>query len=222
VDERDHGGNPDWVSVTSFNEWHEGSMIEPATSTPPTVIPYVTYNGAYGTGGTASETAYLDRTRYWVSKFDTIGPVIPPRGGNLALHKTATASGSQGGFPASNSTDGNTGAYWESTKNAFPQTLTVDLAAAASTGKVVLKLPSATAWGARKQALSVLGSTNGSTFTTLVASGGYTFDPASANTVTTSRQAASGICESPPPATPADPRASSASSRSTPAERPPW
>jgi hypothetical protein len=29
------GGNPDWVSVMSFNEWHEGSMIEQATSTPP-------------------------------------------------------------------------------------------------------------------------------------------------------------------------------------------
>jgi hypothetical protein len=178
------GGNPDWVSVTSFNEWHEGSMIEPATATPPTAIPYLTYNGAYGTSGTASETAYLDRTRYWVSKFDTNGPVTPPPSGNLALHKTATASGTQGGYPASNSTDGNTGTYWESTNNAFPQTLTVDLGAAASTGKVVLKLPPTTAWGARTQTLSVLGSTDGSGFTTLVASRGYTFDPASGNTAT--------------------------------------
>ena len=29
------GGRPTWVSVTSFNEWHEGSVIEPASSTPP-------------------------------------------------------------------------------------------------------------------------------------------------------------------------------------------
>ena len=29
------GGAPTWVSVTSFNEWHEGSILEPARSNPP-------------------------------------------------------------------------------------------------------------------------------------------------------------------------------------------
>jgi hypothetical protein len=48
--------------------------------TPDGSIPYLTYSGAYGTNGTAPENAYLDRTRYWVSKFDTIGPVTPPEG----------------------------------------------------------------------------------------------------------------------------------------------
>jgi hypothetical protein len=178
------GGNPDWVSVTSFNEWHEGSMIEPASATPPTVIPYQTYDGAYGTSGTASENAYLDRTRYWVSKFDPISPVTPPAGGNLALRKTATASGTQGGFPAGNATDGNTGTYWESTNNAFPQSIQVDLGAATGVGRAVLTLPPSTAWGARTQTLSVLGSTDGTTFTTLVPSTGYRFDPATGNTAT--------------------------------------
>ncbi|HZJ62444.1 MAG TPA: hypothetical protein VFD36_02910 [Kofleriaceae bacterium] len=37
---------------------------------------------------------------------------------------------------------------------------------------------------ARTQTLSLLGSTDGSTFTTLVASRGATFDPASSNTAT--------------------------------------
>ncbi|WP_203972350.1 discoidin domain-containing protein [Planotetraspora silvatica] len=61
--------SPSWVSVTSFNEWHEGSVIEPAASNPPAGFGYETFQGAYGTTGTASETAYLDRTRYWIGRF---------------------------------------------------------------------------------------------------------------------------------------------------------
>lgn len=56
------GGVPTWVSVTSFNEWHEGSTIEPADSTPPAGFGYETYSGAFGKTGAAAETAYLDRT----------------------------------------------------------------------------------------------------------------------------------------------------------------
>ena len=58
----------DWISITSFNEWHEGSVIEPASSNPPAGNGYLTFQGAYGTSGTASETAYLDRTRYWIER----------------------------------------------------------------------------------------------------------------------------------------------------------
>ncbi|MFF2848043.1 ThuA domain-containing protein [Streptomyces sp. NPDC058001] len=64
------GGSPTWVSVTSFNEWHEGSSIEPADDTPPTGHAYQTYNGAYGRTGPAAETAYLDRTAYWTARFE--------------------------------------------------------------------------------------------------------------------------------------------------------
>jgi hypothetical protein len=67
------GGSPNWITVTSFNEWHEGSQIEPATSTPPAGFDYLSYDGAYGTTGTASQTAYLDRTRFWVGQFDHTG-----------------------------------------------------------------------------------------------------------------------------------------------------
>ncbi|MFE5812778.1 ThuA domain-containing protein [Streptomyces sp. NPDC056479] len=63
------GGSPTWVSVTSFNEWHEGSSIEPADSTPPAGHGYQTYSGAYGQTGAAAQTAYLDRTAYWVDRF---------------------------------------------------------------------------------------------------------------------------------------------------------
>jgi len=49
--------------------------------------------------------------------------------------------------------------------------------------RVVLKLPIA-GWGARTQTLSLLGSTDGAAFTTLVASRSATFRPASSNTAT--------------------------------------
>ena len=61
-------------------------------------------------------------------------------------------------------------------------TLTVDLGSAQSAGRIVVQLPAT--WGSRSQTLSVLGSTDGSTFTTVKASAAYTFDPASTNTVT--------------------------------------
>jgi hypothetical protein len=82
------GGVPTWVSVTSFNEWHEGSVIEPASSAPPAGFGYQTFDGAYGRTGAAAETAYLDRTAYWAAEFEA------RRGGqptNLALNRTATS-----------------------------------------------------------------------------------------------------------------------------------
>src|ERR1022692_1871130 len=45
-------------------------------------------------------------------------------------------------------------------------------------------LPPSTAWATRAQTLSVLGSSNGSSWTTLIASASYTFNPATGNTVT--------------------------------------
>ncbi|CAM5393714.1 Mycodextranase OS=Streptomyces fumanus OX=67302 GN=GCM10018772_33850 PE=4 SV=1 [Streptomyces fumanus] len=48
----------------------------------------------------------------------------------------------------------------------------------------MLKLPPQAAWGARTQTLSVQGSTDGSAYSTLVASKEYRFDPATGNTVT--------------------------------------
>ena len=101
---------------------------------------------------------------------------------NLAAGKTITASTTVSGFPGSNSVDGNQGTYWESQNNAFPQSLTVDLGSAYNVNRVVLKLPNN--WGSRTQNISVAGSVNGSTYSTLVNTAGYTFNPSSSNNVT--------------------------------------
>jgi hypothetical protein len=66
----------------------------------------------------------------------------------------------------------------------FPQWVQVDLGASTSVGRVVLKLPPLSVWGARTQTLAVRGSTDGSSFGTLSAAAGRRFDPATGNAVT--------------------------------------
>ena len=56
--------SPDVVTITSFNEWGEGTQIEPAQSR----RGYATYNGAWGLTGAAADFAYLDRTLYWTAR----------------------------------------------------------------------------------------------------------------------------------------------------------
>jgi F5/8 type C domain/Cep192 domain 4 len=101
---------------------------------------------------------------------------------NLAAGKPTSESSHTQVYASGNITDGNQSSYWESANNAFPQWVQVDLGSAQSISKVVIQLPAA--WGARTQTFSVLGSTDGATFNTIVGSAGRTFDPAANNTVT--------------------------------------
>ena len=94
---------------------------------------------------------------------------------NLSAGKTATASSHTDVYPASNVTDGNQATYWESANNAFPQWVQVDLGSAATVNQLTLKLPSG--WPSRTQTLTVLGSANGTSFSTLKDAATYTFIP---------------------------------------------
>ncbi|MDI1466248.1 choice-of-anchor D domain-containing protein [Catellatospora sp. KI3] len=101
---------------------------------------------------------------------------------NLAAGKPTSESSHTQVYGSGNVTDADQNTYWESANNAFPQWVQVDLGSAQSASKVVLQLPAG--WGARNQTLSILGSTDGSNFSTLKASAAYTFNPSSSNTVT--------------------------------------
>jgi hypothetical protein len=60
--------SPDLVTVTSYNEWGEGTQIEPAQARPG----YASYDGAWGLTGAAAQTAYLSRTAYWAARYHAL------------------------------------------------------------------------------------------------------------------------------------------------------
>jgi hypothetical protein len=173
------GGVPTWVSVTSFNEWHEGSVIEPARSSPPAGFGYQTFNGAYGRTGAAAETAYLDRTAYWAGEFEARRGTSPAV--NLALHKQATADSScnanEGAAKAVNgSVSGGNSDKWCSLGTS--RWLRVDLGTQATIGRLVLRHAGAGGEPARfdTRDFDVQVSTNGTDWTTVVSARGNTAD----------------------------------------------
>ena len=78
----------DVVTITSYNEWHEGTQIEPARAVGP---PYASYDGAYGLVGRAAQRAYLDRTAVWVAR--ATAALVGPRSRSVERGREPAAVG---------------------------------------------------------------------------------------------------------------------------------
>ena len=185
------------IYISMFDEFGEGNQIvntTPDQSTVPTNSGLLALNE----DGTACSADYYLRLtgdggrmlkgQIALTNVRPTQPVVsgggtPAPGTNLALNKTATASGYTQSYAPANAVDGNTSTYWESTDNAFPQWLQVDLGTSYSLGSITMALPPSTAWNARTQTIEILTSANGTSFTQLLAATGYTFDPSTGNTV---------------------------------------
>ncbi|WP_449341723.1 discoidin domain-containing protein [Streptacidiphilus cavernicola] len=163
-------GNTAWpaAQLSDFQIFGDGTTSTPTQTPTPTPTPTVT-----------------------PTPTPTPTPTCSAGSGNLARGKAASASSNTQNYGPGNAVDGDANSYWESNNNAFPQWIQADLGCATSIGRVVMTLPPATAWAARSQTVTVQGSTDGSTWSTLKASAAYTFDPATGNTVTVTFPAAS-------------------------------
>jgi F5/8 type C domain len=184
------------IYISMFDEYGEGNQIA-KTAENASQVPVGSGLLALDADGTACSSDYYLRLtadggrmlkgQIALTATRPTQPVVGTTGGgdnDLALHRTTTDSGHAQTYVSGNAVDGDPNSYWESTDGAFPQWIQVDLGAATTVGRLVLSLPDQSAWSARTQTLSVLGSTDGSAFTTMAASAGHTFDPASGNTAT--------------------------------------
>ncbi|WP_030689873.1 discoidin domain-containing protein [Streptomyces globisporus] len=113
------------------------------------------------------------------------GPLMTAQaagGPDIAVGDPAAASSALPEYGAAHVTDGNQGTYWQSAGSNLPQWVQADLGTSTRVDEVVLKLPAG--WESRNQTLSVQGSADGTSFSTLKSSATYTFSPGAGNTVT--------------------------------------
>ncbi|HTJ37567.1 MAG TPA: discoidin domain-containing protein [Dactylosporangium sp.] len=180
-----------WNAATD-NVGVAGYRVSRVSGSTSTVIGTTTTLAFTATGLTAS-TSYT----FTVAAYDAAGNAsgasnavtattsAPPNNTtNLAAGRPTSESSHTQVYGSGNAVDGNTGTYWESANNVWPQWLQVDLGSAMATRRIVLTLPPQSSWATRTQTIAVSGSTDGGSFTTIVGAAGYTFNPATGNTAT--------------------------------------
>ncbi|HZM81693.1 MAG TPA: discoidin domain-containing protein, partial [Candidatus Limnocylindrales bacterium] len=152
------------IYISMFDEYNEGNQIA-KTAESASMIPAGSGFVALDEDGTACTSDYYlrltaDGGRMLKGQLalTPVRPTVPwPGGGggqtNLARGKPTAESSHTQVYVSGNAVDGNSGSYWESTNNAFPQWVQVDLGSALAISRIVLKLPPS--WGARTQTLSV-------------------------------------------------------------------
>lgn len=107
-----------------------------------------------------------------------------PEGTNIALGKAIVANNVNQVYTANKANDGTPdgASYWEGTGE-YPDTLTVDLENPTKTNTVRLVLNPLAIWSKRTQTVAINISVDGTTFTELVGSTQYTFDPNTGNEI---------------------------------------
>jgi len=71
---------PEVITITTYNEWHEGTQIEPAQPfcNPSTGQCYVNYTGDFGLADPQAQHGYLMRTGHWAGQYrSTRTPGLP-------------------------------------------------------------------------------------------------------------------------------------------------
>jgi chitodextrinase len=175
-------------SASTDNVGVAGYNVQRVNGSTSTVLGSTTATSFTVSGLTASTSYTFDVTAYdaagnvsQASNTVTVTTSAPSGNTDLALHQPTSASGTQSGYPSSNAVDGDQNTYWESTNNAFPQWFQVDLGSSKAIGSLTMTLPAS--WGARTQTITIQGSADGSNYTTIVGSAGYTFNPNTGNSV---------------------------------------
>jgi F5/8 type C domain-containing protein len=175
------------IYISMFDEYNEGNQIAKTAETQ-AFVPAGSGFLALDEDGTACSADYYLRLtgdggrmlkgQLALTPVRPTQPVLgggPPPVTDLARGKPTSQSSQTQGYGSGNTVDGNNDTYWESANNAFPQWVQVDLGSVAAARRLDLALPGS--WGSRVQTITVQGSTDGGTFSTLVPATGYTFAP---------------------------------------------
>ncbi len=88
--------------------------------------------------------------------------------GDYAEGRPVTVSSILDGWDPNALTDGNANTIWEAKADVFPAGATIDIQDTVSVGRAVFLLPDNPAWGSRTETIEIQGSTDGTTFSTLM------------------------------------------------------